>query len=106
MSGKIKETYCINVGEDAWCAVLGSHYPNFPAALSLRQAEAITDGEDMGSEPSSKILYTQRLCDQTNVQYQYVLVREPTCSECKRIRALMVEFARPVEEKACRTKKK
>lgn len=99
LPSKIEETFCIEVGKDEWCAVLGNYYPNMPdgqlemlADLHLEEALGILQKEQGG-----KTFCTQRLCDQRNIQYKYVLLRAPTCPECLRIKGLMAEFARAPE---------
>lgn len=87
---KIEATYCIQVG-DKWCAVLGNHYPNFPGNLSK---ESDSDEAVIERSLNAKVFCTQRLCDQTMVQYKFVVVCEPTCPDCYRIKQLKLEFAR------------
>lgn len=99
MPSKIEETYCVQVG-DVWCAVLGNHYPNFAQKVKKEdEFYGLVEGGLSGVFTGKDWWCTQRLCDQTNVQYKLVMLQAPTCPECLRIKQLMVEFARPEDQK-------
>jgi hypothetical protein len=91
---KLKQTYCVAIAgeEDRWCAVLGNHYPNFQQKIT-EEFDGLVEGGLTGIFAGKGVWCTQRLCDQQNVQYKFVVLRAPTCPECLRIKQLMVEYA-------------